>query len=218
MFIGHYGVGFGGKKIDQGPSLGTMFMAVQWLDLVWPVLVLTGIEKVSIDPGNTVMTPLDFESYPWSHSLLMAVVWGLLFLVVYRLVTGNMRGAWLLCFLVISHWVLDWLTHRPDLQLSPFGEQRAGLGLWNHPVAAIVIEVAIFLAGVWIYATSTRAKNKTGRWAFWSLVVLFLLIHFMNAFGSTPPGVEVVAWMAMAQWLFVAWGYWIDANRQAIIA
>lgn len=214
MFIGHYAIGLSGKQIDKRPSLGTMFMAVQWLDLVWPVLVLAGVEKVSIDPGNTVLTPLNFEYYPWSHSMLMAIAWGALFGLVYYARTKNSRGAWLLLFLVFSHWILDWITHRPDLQWTPFSEARTGLGLWNHKWAEIAIETGLFLIGIFIYIKVTRAKYSSGNWSLWALVIFLLAIHFMNAFGDPPPNVEIVAWMGLSQWLLVAWGYWIDSVRR----
>lgn len=214
MFIGHYAIGFAGKQIDNRPSLGTMFMAVQWLDLVWPVLVLAGVEKVSIEPGNTVLTPLNFEYYPWSHSLLMALVWGGLFAMVYYSRTKNRRGALLLLFLVFSHWILDWITHRPDLQWTPFAEARTGLGLWNHKWAEIIIETGLFLAGIFLYIKVTRGRFKSGNWSLWALVIFLLAIHFMNAFGDPPPNVEIVAWMGLSQWLLVAWGYWIDSVRK----
>lgn len=213
MFIGHYALGFSGKRIDKGPSLGTMFLAVQWLDLVWPFLVLAGVEKVSIDPGNTVLTPLNFESYPWSHSMLMALGWGILFAIIYFARTKNRRGSLLLFFLVFSHWVLDFVTHRPDLQLTPFDGTRVGLGLWNYKWVEVMTETVLFIAGILIYNRLTMGKNKTGQWALWSLVFFLVVIHFMNVFGPPPPSVEMVAWAGLSQWLLVAWGYWIDNNR-----
>ncbi|MBN8674675.1 MAG: metal-dependent hydrolase [Chitinophagales bacterium] len=213
MFIGHYALGFSGKRIDKGPSLGTMFLAVQWLDLVWPFLVLAGVEKVSIDPGNTVLTPLNFESYPWSHSMLMALGWGILFAIIYFARTKNRRGSLLLFFLVFSHWVLDFVTHRPDLQLTPFADTRVGLGLWNYKWVEVVIETALFIAGIYIYSRLVKAKNKTGQWALWSLIAFLVAVHFMNVFGPPPPSVEMVAWAGLSQWLLVAWGYWIDNKR-----
>lgn len=213
MFIGHYALGFSGKRIDKGPSLGTMFLAVQWLDLVWPFLVLAGVEKVSIDPGNTVLTPLNFESYPWSHSMLMALGWGILFAIIYFARTKNRRGSLLLFFLVFSHWVLDFVTHRPDLQLTPFADTRVGLGLWNYKGVEVVIETALFIAGIYIYNRLVKAKNKTGQWALWSFIIFLIIIHFMNVFGPPPPSAEMVAWAGLSQWMLVAWGYWIDNNR-----
>lgn len=216
MFIGHYGLGFAGKKADKVPSLGLLFLAVQWLDLVWPPLVLAGVEKVSIEPGNTVMTPLNFEYYPWSHSLLMAAVWALVIGGVYFLFSKNRKGGILLGILVLSHWVLDLLTHRPDLPLTPFTDTKLGLGLWNHRWPELFLELALFVFPAWLYYLSTRPKNKTGHWSLVGLLAFLLVIHIMNSFGDPPPSAEVVAWMGLSQWLLVAWGFWIDRNRERV--
>lgn len=214
MFIGHYALGFAGKSIDKRPSLGTMFLAVQWLDLIWPIFVLTGVEKVSIEPGNTVLTPLNFEYYPWSHSLLMAIGWGLLFAIVYYIAKKNGRGSVLLFFLVISHWLLDYITHRTDLPISPFSDTKVGLGLWNNKWVEIVLESALFIAGILIYTRITKPKNNTGKWSLWILLLVLVIIHFANMFGPPPPSVDAIGWAGLALWLFVIWGYWIDRNRQ----
>lgn len=190
-----------------------MFLAVQWLDLLWPILVLMGVEKVAIEPGNTVLTPLNFISYPWSHSMLMAIGWGVLFAIIYYARTKNRNASLLLLFLVFSHWILDWITHRPDLQLTPFSEMRVGLGLWNHKWMEMIIESGMFVIAIFLYINMTKAKNKTGIWALWSLVLLLLIIFYMSVFGPPPEKVNQIAWAGLAQWLFVAWGYWIDNNR-----
>jgi membrane-bound metal-dependent hydrolase YbcI (DUF457 family) len=213
MFIGHYALGFAGKKINKIPSLGTLFIAVQWLDLVWPLLVILGVEKVSIEPGNTVFTPLNFVSYPWSHSMLMAIAWGVLFAIIYYVRTKNRNASLLLFFLVFSHWILDWISHRPDLQLTPFSEMRVGLGLWNNKWATLIIETSIFLFSVLLYMNATKAKNKTGVWSLFALAAFLLVFYLMSAFGPPPEKVEIIAWTDMAQWLLVAWAYWIDKNR-----
>ena len=147
MFIGHFAVGLLARKKETQPSLALMFVAVQFLDLLWPVLVLLGIESLAIDPENTKLTHLDFEHYPYSHSLLMTVVWALLFGLLYYAFTKNRKGSLLLGALVMSHWVLDLITHRPDLPLSPFSETKVGFGLWNYPLAEIILELTLFGIG-----------------------------------------------------------------------
>lgn len=213
MFIGHYAIGFAGKQVDQRPSLGTMFLAVLWLDLIWPVFVLLRIERFSIEPGNTVITPLDFEYYPWSHSLLMAVLWGLLFGFVYFFFSKSRRSSILLFFLVLSHWVLDWITHQPDLPFTPFSNQKTGLGLWNYLWIELGIEMILFAGAVYWYSKTSKAKNKVGVWSLSILVGLLVVIHFLNVFGPLPPNTNAVAWSALLQWVFVGWGYWVDRNR-----
>ena len=207
MFIGHYALAFGAKKIDKGPSLAIMFIAVQLLDLLWPVFVLSGLETFEIEPGNTVLTPLNFTSYPYSHSLLMTVVWAILFASFYFAFTKNKKGSLLLGCLVFSHWVLDFITHRPDLPLSPFTDLKVGLGLWNAPIIEIILETGLFLIGVYLYYKTVTVNRIV---AFWSLVVVFLLIHFMNMFGPPPPSINAVAWSANLMWLFVFWAWWIE--------
>lgn len=207
MFIGHYALGFGAKKIDNLPSLAMLFIAVQFLDLLWPIFVLMGIETFQIDPGNTSLTPLDFTFYPYSHSLLMALVWAVLLSIVYFAFTKNNKGAKLIGALVFSHWVLDFITHRPDLPLSPFSDLKVGLGLWNMPIVEISIEIGLFLIGVYFYVKTVSPKRKI---AFWSLVVFLLVVYLMNIFGPPPPSIKAVAWSANLMWLIVLWAWWIE--------
>ncbi|GGK15920.1 permease [Yeosuana aromativorans] len=207
MFIGHYGLAFGAKKIDKLPSLAIMFVAAQFLDLLWPIFVLTGLETFKIDVGNTVLTPLNFTDYPYSHSLMMAIVWGILFALVYFGFTKNKKGSILLGMLVLSHWVLDFIVHRADLPLSPFSDLKVGLGLWNIPIIEIVLETGLFLLGIYLYIKTVGTKRKI---AFWSLVMVFLIVHFLNVFGPPPPSINAVAWSANLMWLFVLWAWWIE--------
>ena len=215
MFIGHFGVGLAAKSVDRRPSLGTFFMAAQFIDLLWPVLLLFGLEKVEIDPGNTAVTPLNFVSYPISHSLLGVVIWSVLFGAVYYAVRKHLKSALLMGVLVLSHWLLDLVVHRPDLPLTPFGDAKYGLGLWNSPAAAVIVEGLIFAAGIWIYARSTRAANKTGRWAMWGLFAFLALVYAMNLLGPPPDSADAIGYVGLSQWLIVGWGYWIDRNRTA---
>jgi membrane-bound metal-dependent hydrolase YbcI (DUF457 family) len=207
MFIGHFALAYGSRKWGPLPSLAVMFIAVQFLDLLWPLFVIAGIETFEIEVGNTALTPLNFTHYPYSHSLLMSILWAVLFAGVYFGFTKNRRGAFLLGCLVLSHWILDYLTHRPDLQLTPFSEVRVGLGLWNQPVVEVILETGLFLAGVFLYVKSAVITRKI---AFWSLIIAFLAIHFLNLFGPPPPSVIAVAWSANLMWLFVIWAWWIE--------
>jgi hypothetical protein len=216
MFIGHFAAGFAAKKLDKRPSLGTLFIAAQFIDLIWPFLLLAGIEKVKIDPGNTVVTPLNFIYYPFSHSLLGVLIWAAGFAAVYYALKKNRNGALLLGGLVISHWLLDLLTHRPDLPLAPGSQAFFGLGLWNSLAGTIAVEGLLFAAGVFIYLRTTKALNRTGTLALWGLVALLALIYIGNLFGPPPAEVEPIGYIGLAQWLLVAWGYWIDRNRKPV--
>ena len=207
MFIGHFALGLASKKFRSAPSLALTFIAVQFLDLIWPLFVLSGIESFHIEAGNTKLTPLNFSFYPYSHSLLMAFLWGLLMGLTYFFATKNKRGSFLLTMLVISHWLLDFISHRPDLPLSPFGGPKAGLGLWNYPVIETLFEVGIFIVGSMLYYKHCKPRKKK---AFGLLVGLFLIIHLMNIFGPPPPSEPAVAWAANLSWLFVLWAWWIE--------
>ena len=167
MFIGHFGVGFGAKKIDTRPSLGTFFLAAQFADLLWPFLLILGIEKVEIKPGISAMNPLDFVHYPFTHSLLFIIIWGVLFGAVYFFFKKNLKSAILLGVLVVSHWVLDLIVHIPDLPLYPGSALKVGFGLWNSIAATVIVEGLIFLGGVYLYFKSTKAENKKGTFALW---------------------------------------------------
>ena len=214
MFIGHFGAGFAGKKFNKSASLGTYFMAAQWVDLIWPILVLLGIEKVEIEPGISSVTPLDFTYYPFTHSLFGVLIWALLFGFVYFLIKKNSRVAIILGLLVLSHWLLDLFVHVPDLPIFPGIELKVGLGLWNSLVATLIIEGLVFAAGLYLYLKSTKAKNKTGIFALWGLVVFLVAIYISNLFGPPPPSAEAIGIVGNSQWLIILWGYWIDKNRE----
>jgi hypothetical protein len=217
MFIGHFAAGFAAKSIlkKSAPavSLGTLFLAAQFIDLLWPTLLLAGIERVAIEPGNTAFTPLNFLFYPISHSLVAVVFWASILGMVVMLIRHNVAAAITVGLLVLSHWFLDLLTHRPDLPLVPGGRVFVGLGLWNSVPWTLIIEGVMFILGVWLYLRATVAKNRTGTWALWGLVGFLAAMYLGNVFGPPPPSVGAIAWAGHAMWLLVLWGYWIDRNR-----
>lgn len=215
MFIGHFAVAFAAKRVAPRVSLAALFGAAQLADLLWPVLVALGIEHVRIDPGNTAFTPLDFVSYPYSHSLALLVVWGVVFGLAYRAGSGrNGRTIAVLALLVVSHWVLDWLTHRPDMPLYPGGGPKVGLELWRSIPATLVVELALFGAGVWIYANATRPRDAVGRWSFAALWVVLVVLYVVNATAGAPPSVSAI-WAAgiIGGAVLLAWAWWTDRHR-----
>jgi membrane-bound metal-dependent hydrolase YbcI (DUF457 family) len=214
MFIGHFAVALGAKRFAPALSLGTLFLAAQFADLLWPLLVLTGVEHFSVAPGITAVTPLLFSHYPWSHSLLMLAVWGVLLAATYRFATGrNGRIATVLIIVVVSHWILDAISHRPDMPLVPHGTTLVGLGLWHSIPATLVTELLMLFAGTFLYVRATRPLNRRGTFTLAGLIAFLLLINLANLFGPPPPNTEAVTFSALSMWLFVAWGYWIDRNR-----
>ena len=214
MFIGHIALALAAKRATPRVSLATLLLATQWADVLWPVLLALGLERVRIQPGNTAFTPLDFVSYPYSHSLVALVGWGILFGLVYRAVAGGRNTFWLLAALVVSHWVLDFVTHRPDLPLWPGSGAMAGLGLWNSVPATIAIEGSMFAIGVWIYARSAPSRDRIGTFAFWGLVVFLVALYLANAFGPPPPSVTAIAIAGIVgAALFTVWSWWADRHR-----
>jgi hypothetical protein len=212
MFIGHFGVALAAKRVAPGPSLGTAVLAAQWADGLWPVLVLLGIEQVRIVPGVTTVTPLDFVSYPYSHSLVADVGWAALFAVAYGSLRKDWRGAAWLAALVMSHWVLDVVAHRPDMPTWP-GGPKLGLGVWNSLPATLLVEFALFGAGAWLYARATTPRDARGGILFWAFILVLAVIYVASVFGPPPPSVTALAVTGVLGWLFVAWGYWIDRHR-----
>ena len=215
MFIGHFAVGFGAKRFAPAVSLGTLFLACQFADLLWPLLVIAGIEQVAVRPGATVVTPLEFISYPFSHSLMAGFVWGLLFAWAFVWLRRSRPSVGVvLAFVVVSHWVLDALSHGPDMPVLIGGSLRVGLGLWNSYVATVLVEGLLFVAGLAIYLRSTTAVDRTGSVALWALAAFLVIIYAANLAGPPPPSGMAAAWSALAMWLLVAWGYWIDRHRR----
>jgi hypothetical protein len=218
MFVGHFAVAFGAKRAAPAVSLGTLFIAGQLADLVWPVLVIAGIERVAVQPGLTVVTPLDFVYYPFSHSLVAAVAWALLFGAAYvGLRKTSARPGAVLAVVVASHWALDALSHRPDMSLTTAAASpRVGLGLWNSLAGTMVVELLLFAGGLWLYTKATKSIDRVGRLALWGLVAFLLVIYAANLFGPPPPSGMAAAWSALAMWLLVAWGYWVDRHRAVV--
>lgn len=217
MFIGHFALAFGAKRAAPSVSLGTLFIACQFADLLWPVMLGLGLETVAIDPGNTLMTPLNFISYPYSHSLVMLLAWAALFALAYRVVKGSQTAAIVtLAALVFSHFVLDVITHRPDMPVTIGGGTKIGLGLWNHPGPALAIESALFLAGAALYSSVTRAKDRAGRVGFYALIAVLVAFYFAALYGPPPPSTSAIAVAGNLMWLFVIWAYWVDRHRATI--
>ena len=213
MFIGHFAVALAAKKTAPKVSLGTLIFAAQLVDLLWPMLILAGVEIVRIAPGITAFTPLDFERYPITHSMAGAIVWSFIFGAGYFLVRKHGRESIVLGALVFSHWLLDLLTHRPDLQLLPGLDTRVGLGLWNSVAATVIVEGGLFAAGAFVYIRATKARDRMGDWALHGLLAFLLVIYVMNIVSPPPPGPEAIGYAGLAMWLFVPWGWWIDRHR-----
>ena len=216
MFLGHFALAFGAKRAAPMMSLGTLFLACQFADLLWPTLLVLGLERVEIDPGNTVVTPLNFVSYPYSHSFVALAGWSALFAVAYRALRGWYPVATaIIAALVFSHYVLDFITHRPDLPVTLTGSRRLGLGLWNYPGTTLAVESLMFIIGTTIYMSATRARDAIGRIGLYALMVVLVAIYFAALYGPPPPSPAAIAMAGHLSWLFVLWAYWVDRHRAA---
>jgi len=212
VFVGHLAVSLGAKAAEPRVPLSVLVAASFGLDLLWPILLAVGIETVRVAPGHTAFTPLEFESYPWSHSLLLVLVWGAAVWVLIRRVFGSQRVAHIVAAVVISHWVLDFITHVPDLPLWPTGP-KVGLGVWNSVPATILLEGTLFFAAIVIYTRAQKTLDATGKWAFWSLVALTTVVWITQPWSPPPPSASAVAGVSMAMWLLPWWASWIDRHR-----
>ncbi len=214
MFLGHFATAYAAKRLAPRASLGTLFAAAQLPDVLWPFLLLAGAEHVTIAPGDTAMTPLRFDIYPVSHSLLMVAAWGAAFAAVHFWRKRRALDALVLAALVVSHWVLDFVSHRADMPLWP-GGPRLGLGLWNSVPATIAVELAMVAAGLWLALSATRARDRLGRWGFAGLAAFLVLIYAANVTSPPPPSMEAVAWVGVVGAIvLVALAAWIDRHRE----
>ena len=214
MFIGHFAAGLALKRLAPRTSLGWLIVSVFFLDLLWPVVLVFGLERVRIDPGNTAFTPLDFVFYPFTHSLQMAMVWAIFLGGVYYVFSRERSGAIAVAIGVASHWFLDLIAHRPDLQIYP-GGAKYGLSLWNSVAGTLIVESVMLAIGVWMYLRSTRARDRVGVYAFWLMIGVLGLSYIGNAVGPPPPSETALIYFAPLLWIFVALAAWADRHRES---
>ena len=212
MFLGHYGVALASKRLAPKTSLGSLTFAAQLADLVWPVLLILGIEQVRVVPEAPVNLQLEFVNYPITHSLLSGVLGGLLVGGVTWALRRDARAALVMGALVLSHWVLDLFFHVPDLPIWP-GGPKVGFSLWTSEPITLVCEFGLFALGIWIYLRTTRARDGIGRWAFWGYIAFLALGYSATLFGPPPKSVPALAWSALIMWLLVPWAAWFDRHR-----
>lgn len=215
MFIGHFALAFAAKKIEPRVSLATTILAAQLADTIWPFLLLAGVERATIAPGATAVTPLRFDHYPWSHSLLMLTIYGVLFGVIHLRARRQMRAAVLLGLLVVSHWLLDYVTHAPDMPLSPWTPGTHGLGLWNSVAATVAVEGVLFAVGVGLALSATRGRDRIGRWGFAAFIAFLILVFIANLYSPPPPSIQAVGWLSVIlPCVLLPLVAWIDRHRE----
>jgi len=196
MFIGHYGVSFAAKPVGPRVPLWVWFIAVQWLDVVWSVLVLLGIEKLRIVPGFTQANALDLYYMPFTHGLPGSIALSLIFGGTVALFTpeNHVRTALLVAAAAFSHWILDLVVHTPDLPLYD-NTAKVGFGLWQHVALSFPLELAVLGLGAWLYARATTFKRPG---VFWGFVIFLAALQVYANFGPPPASTNAMAIMALA--------------------
>jgi membrane-bound metal-dependent hydrolase YbcI (DUF457 family) len=189
-------------------------LAAQWTDLIFPLLVLIGVEHAGIRDGSNPFLRLDLQSYPISHSLAAGAAWAALLggIVYWR--ARDRTAALVVAAAVTSHWVLDFVSHTPDMPLWP-GGPLVGLGLWRTLAGTVVVEVLLFAAGLWLYFGATVPRDRVGRWAVPAFAAFLGLLYLGNITSPAPPDVQAFALVGLAGWLFPLWAWWGDRHREA---
>lgn len=213
MFVGHYGPAFAAVAAKKTIPLWIGFIAVQLIDVLWAIFVLVGVEKVRIVPGITLTNPLDLYYMPYTHSLIGAVAWavgaGIVYYSFRRKVDGR-SAALIVGAAVFSHWLLDWSVHRPDLPLYD-NSFKMGLGLWNYPAIAFVLELAILFGGIYLYLKTVESVSHLGHHCMLSFGSLMLVLQVILFFGPFPRSDKAAAIMALIfYFVFTAIAFWLE--------
>lgn len=215
MFIGHYGPSFIAKARARELPLWLLFLAVQAVDVGWCILVLLGVEKMRVVPGITKSLPLDLYYMPYTHSLLAALIWSAAAFLAYRAFrpSGTYAAGLILGLAVLSHWVLDLIVHRPDLPLYD-DTLKVGLGLWNYPAVAFLLEAALLFGGIWLYVRSTAPVTRGGRYAAVIFGVLLCVYHALVFWGPPAPSPQAAVVMFLVSYIVIAlFAAWIEQKR-----
>jgi hypothetical protein len=191
-------------------------MAALFPDLLWIVFAYTGVEHVAIKPGITAVNALDLYDFPYSHSLLTNVVWAAAFAALYFLLRRYKLGAWVIFAAVLSHWLLDFISHRPDMPLAPGGHTLVGLGLWDSRFATFIVEGGMLLVAIILYVRATRPVRRAGIYGFWIMLALLTALWLLSLRGTPPPNLTAVKIGNMVMFaITLVWAYWIDSVRRA---
>jgi len=220
MFVGHYAAALALKKFENRASLGVLFLAVQFVDILFFPLVLLGIERLNFVENFTQSTHVDLEYMPFTHSLAGNILWAGLAYAVFRwLIVKKSSVAMVIALAVFSHWFLDLLVHTPDLPLWSDTSRKFGFGLWNNAVATYALEATLLVAALWLYLKSTSAASATGRFGMGVFVTLLLLANVANVFGPLLDDSKLVLTISAltAYFIFAAIAFWLDTKRSSAI-
>ncbi len=214
MLVGHVAAGFLAKRVEPTISLGTLVLAAMLADVLWPLFTIAGLEQVEVGTGRGAGAYFHPVNIAMSHSLAMAVLWAGLFAAAYFRASRSSRGSLVVGMAVLSHWLLDAVSHRPDMPLAPGVGMYVGMGLWTSIPATLVVEGGLWVLAIIVLARATRPKKRAGVYAFWSVVVLLTLAWYNNIAGAPPPNPRTAPIASLAFFtLLVVWAYWMNRVR-----
>lgn len=223
MFVGHYGVALALRPLQGSPPLPVLFAAVQVVDIAFFSFLIPGIEKMRIVPGITAMNAMDLYFMPYTHSLLGSAVFSVAFAAIVALLmpTGlRWRGFAISALAVFSHWLLDLLVHRPDLGVIGDSGSKLGFGLWNYPLVAMPIEIAVVGAGLAVYLATTRAIGRMGTVSLAVLIAAMVALQSFNWFGPQPaPDASLTAFAVegLAGYaVFIGLAWWMERTHRPV--
>lgn len=216
MFVGHYAASLALKRFEKRTSLGVLFLAVQFVDILFFPFVLLGIERLNIVENFTESTHFELEYMPYTHSLLASLIWASLAYALFRWVIVRKNSVALVVALaVFSHWLFDLIVHTPDLPIWSDDSLKVGFGLWNSAVATYALEAVLLISALWLYLRSTSATGRIGRFGMSVFVMVLLAVNIVNVFGPLQGESKLaLAITALSSYfLFAAVALWLDRYR-----
>lgn len=216
MFVGHYAASLALKTFEKRVSLGVLFLAVQFVDILFFPFVLLGIERMNIVENFTQSTHFELVYMPYTHSLLGSLFWAGAAYALFRwIIVKNKSVAMVVALAVFSHWLLDLVVHTPDLPLWSDASLKLGFGIWNNAIATYALEAALLLSALWLYLRATTSTTRLGKYGMSIFVFLLLLVNVANIFGPfQDDGKVVLAVSAVTAYLlFAAVAFWLDKKR-----
>ncbi len=216
MFVGHYAAALALKKFEKRASVGVLFLAGQFVDILFFPLVLLGIERMNIVENFTQSTHFQLEYMPYTHSIIGSLFWAGVAYALFRwLIVKKNSVAMVVALAIFSHWFFDLVVHTPDLPLWSDTSLKLGFGLWNNAIATYALEAILLVSALWLYLRSTSATSAVGRYGISVFVVFLLLVNVVNIFGPLQGDSKLVLAISAltSYFLFAAVAFWLDTKR-----
>lgn len=213
MFVGHYAAAFALKRIERKAPLAALFLAVQWVDILFFPLAVLGVEKMEFVENFTAVNDFNLYFYPYTHGLLGSVVWSAIIFLLVRLFWKDKPKsvASILALAVLSHWFLDLIVHTADLPILA-DEPKFGFGFWNSKVLTFWTESILLLVGFAFY--QTKLKSQNGKKRSIALLIILLLVGFLNIY-ILPKNNNLISLTSSAlasYFLFALLARWVEKS------